>query len=121
MLFRSAGTTSGIPADILDLDNDGITGEIVPIDLLGNPRLHDDPGVFNTGLGFYNYMDIGCVEYAATSCNADYNLDSSVDFFDYLDFVNDFAAGLAAADFNGDHVVDFFDYLDFVQAFSSGC
>jgi hypothetical protein len=116
-----AGTTSGVPADILDLDRDGVVTEAVPFDLLGNPRGHDDPGVANTGSGFFNFWDIGCVEYQGTSCHADYNLDTTVDFFDYLDFIDDFAAGAIAADFNGDGVLDFFDYLDFVQALSSGC
>ena len=54
-------------------------------------------------------------------CPADYNGDSVPDFFDYLDFVADFAADLPQADFNRDNVVDFFDYLDFVQAFAAGC
>ena len=31
------------------------------------------------------------------------------------------AGASCPADFNGDTVVDFFDYLDFVQAFSIGC
>ena len=56
-----------------------------------------------------------------TICAADFNCDSSVDFFDYLDFVAAFADGLVAADFNHDSIVDFFDYLDFVNAFSAGC
>ena len=55
------------------------------------------------------------------ACLADFNNDSIVDFFDYLDFVQAFSADDASADFNNDGVVDFFDYLDFVQAFSSGC
>lgn len=54
-------------------------------------------------------------------CSADYNQDTIVDFFDYLDFVADFSASTGGADFNADTVVDFFDYLDFVAAFSSGC
>jgi hypothetical protein len=49
------------------------------------------------------------------------NGDDAVDFFDYLDFVDDFAAGRIEADFNGDGVLDFFDYLDVVAVFSSGC
>ena len=49
-------------------------------------------------------------------CPADFNVDGIADFFDYLDFVDAFSAGLTIADFNGDSVVDFFDYLDFVDA-----
>ncbi len=54
-------------------------------------------------------------------CFADFNCDETVDFFDYLDFVDAFSASLPAADFNEDGVIDFFDYLDFVDAFSIGC
>ncbi len=54
-------------------------------------------------------------------CPADFNEDSAVDFFDYLDFVDAFSANLDTADFNGDTSIDFFDYLDFVDAFSTGC
>jgi hypothetical protein len=43
-----------------------------------------------------------------------------VDFFDYLDFVDAYSAGLASADFNADQSIDFFDYLDFVNAYSIG-
>lgn len=54
-------------------------------------------------------------------CPADFNGDNSVDFFDYLDFVQEFSTGGTNADFNADGVVDFFDYLDFVAAFAEGC
>ncbi len=54
-------------------------------------------------------------------CLADFNGDSEVDFFDYLDFVDAFSSNLPSADFNGDGSIDFFDYLDFVDAFSEGC
>jgi hypothetical protein len=58
---------------------------------------------------------------AVIACTADYNVDGVVDFFDYLDFVSDFAAGRGGSDFNADFVVDLFDYLDFVAAFAEGC
>ncbi len=54
-------------------------------------------------------------------CPPDFNHDASVDFFDYLDFVDAFSADDPSADFNGDTSIDFFDYLDFVDAFSIGC
>ncbi len=54
-------------------------------------------------------------------CDADFNGDTTLDFFDYLDFVAAFSTGSGTADFNGDTVIDFFDYLDFVAAFSTGC
>ncbi len=55
------------------------------------------------------------------NCNADFNVDGVVDFFDYLDFVDAFSSNLPGADFNEDGIIDFFDYLDFVDAFSLGC
>ena len=54
-------------------------------------------------------------------CPSDFNLDGTVDFFDYLDFVAAFAGNEPAADFNHDFSIDFFDYLDFVSAFAAGC
>lgn len=57
----------------------------------------------------------------AGQCAADFNGDTVVDFFDYLDFVAEFAASGPNADFNADTVVDFFDYLDFVAEFAAGC
>ncbi len=54
-------------------------------------------------------------------CTADFNGDSIVDFFDYLDFVDAFSGSMTSSDFNADGVIDFFDYLDFVDAFSAGC
>lgn len=54
-------------------------------------------------------------------CSADFNNDASIDFFDYLDFVDAFSALDPSADFNGDSGIDFFDNLDFVDAYSLGC
>ena len=63
----------------------------------------------------------GAVLDTFTICAADFNRDGSIDFFDYLDFVNAFTSNAAGADFNRDGSTDFFDYLDFVDAFTSGC
>lgn len=53
--------------------------------------------------------------------NPDYDLDGTVDFFDYDVFVGDFESGDPRADFDGDGTVDFFDYDEFVRAFEAGC
>ncbi|MBU6412500.1 MAG: hypothetical protein KGS45_03430 [Planctomycetes bacterium] len=58
---------------------------------------------------------------SAGGCPADFNADTIVDFFDYLDFVAAFSANEASSDFNADTTIDFFDYLDFVAAFSGNC
>jgi hypothetical protein len=58
-------------------------------------------------------------------CEADFNGDGSVDFFDYDDFIACFESIAcppgADADFNDDGSVDFFDYDDFVLSFEVGC
>jgi uncharacterized membrane protein len=54
-------------------------------------------------------------------CLSDYNANNSVDFFDYLDFMQDFSDEAPKADLTGDGVVDLFDYLPFVEAFDRGC
>ncbi|MBU6414287.1 MAG: S8 family serine peptidase [Planctomycetes bacterium] len=61
------------------------------------------------------------ITYTFPSCAADFNCDSQIDFFDYLDFVSVFSSGGSGADFNQDGVVDFFDYLDFVSVFAAPC
>lgn len=50
----------------------------------------------------------------AAVCMADFNFDYNVDYFDYLDFLDAYAAEDPSADVNGDGDVDFFDYLDFI-------
>lgn len=72
----------------------------------------------------YRYSQVGAAEPGSrfgTPCPADFNGDSVLDFFDYLDFVDAFSANDISADYNGDSTVDFFDYLDFVDAYSLGC
>lgn len=64
---------------------------------------------------------VSAIAAVTITCPADYNADGIADFFDYLDFVEDFAANAWASDFNRDNIIDFFDYLDFVNAFSAGC
>ena len=64
---------------------------------------------------------VGPLEARPVACLADFNADQTIDFFDYLDFVDAFSTSVAHADFNHDGVLDFFDYLDFVDAFSGGC
>jgi hypothetical protein len=58
---------------------------------------------------------------ATLVCPADFNSDGTVDFFDYLDFVQAFSEEDPRADLDHNGQVDFFDYLDFVTSFDSGC
>jgi hypothetical protein len=63
----------------------------------------------------------GLVRYGGCGCRADFDANGQVDFFDYLDFVNAFSAGLPGSDYNRDGETSFVDYLDFAQAFDAGC
>ncbi len=74
---------------------------------------------WSENFGWINLDD--AARFVGIRCPADFNEDGSVDFFDYLDFVDAFSANLPGADFNSDSAIDFFDYLDFVDAFSIGC
>jgi hypothetical protein len=61
-------------------------------DLDGSSRTIDDPATPDTGVGA-PAVDMGCFEHQPAVCGADYNGDSVVDFFDYLDFVAAFDRG----------------------------
>jgi hypothetical protein len=58
---------------------------------------------------------------ADAGCRADVNGDGVLDFFDFLEFQDLFAAGDPRADFTGDGVLDFFDFLAFQDEFAAGC
>ena len=79
--------------------------------------------VYYNGEFLQNFAGSGQSEYdrLALISPADFNQDGTIDFFDYLDFVDAFSSSDPTADFNKDGVIDFFDYLDFVDAFSTGC
>ena len=66
-------------------------------------------------------QDIPFLVRGEVGCPADFNVDMSVDIFDYLDFLDAFISNDALADVNHDSVVDLFDYLDFVDTLSRGC
>jgi hypothetical protein len=90
-----AGNNFYVPADTLDLDNDGNTTEPLPFDNAGGPRFLDEPSVPDTGVGSPPIVDLGAFERGQpfVPCDADFNKDGTVDFFDYLDFVAAFDAG----------------------------
>jgi hypothetical protein len=116
------GDNSVLPIDDLDLDTDGDTSEILPIDFLGNARFMDDPDTTDTGIGADPIVDAGAIEYQpATVCDADLNADGVLNFFDVSAFLQGYNAMSAQADFNNDGVWNFFDVSAFLQAFNAGC
>ena len=71
-----AGDNAAVPADILDLDNDGNTVEPIPFDLDGRPRIADgdcnSTEVVDMGAYEFNYAYVG-----------DFDYDCGVDFGDF--------------------------------------
>lgn len=57
-----AADNAAVPADWLDLDGDGDTNELIPVDLDGNPRFVDDPNTDDTGFGDPPIVDMGPYE-----------------------------------------------------------
>ena len=55
-------------------------------------------------------------------CLANFNCDAAgVDYRDYFEFVDAFSRSDTRGDYNRDSAIDFFDYLDFVAAYAAGC
>ncbi|MBM4108263.1 MAG: hypothetical protein FJ255_05550 [Phycisphaerae bacterium] len=54
-------------------------------------------------------------------CRPDWNGDGVVDFNDFLEFLNDYNAGVPRADLNQDGIVDFNDFLEFLNLYNAGC
>jgi hypothetical protein len=63
-----AGSVALLPADAFDLDSDGNTAEPLPVDVLGNVRRSDEPGVTDTGAGPAPVVDMGAFEFVR-DCN----------------------------------------------------
>ncbi len=57
----------------------------------------------------------------AQACPADCDGSGTLDFFDFLCFQNQFAAGDPEADCDGSGTLDFFDFLCFQNEFAAGC
>jgi hypothetical protein len=95
--------------------NDGTATVNIPTNLLGGARIKIEA----VGNVFF------CITrpfWIVSECGAgDFNGDSQIDFFDYLDFVGALEAEAPAADFDHNGQVDFFDYLSFVELYEQGC
>ncbi|MBL8764593.1 MAG: hypothetical protein JNM07_10030 [Phycisphaerae bacterium] len=92
------------------ISNIGIDGEIA------NPA---SPASLPSGDGLTG--GAAAWTFTVQGCPADFNGDTSVDDFDFFDFLNAFNGNAPAADFNGDTSVDDFDYFDFLNAFNTPC
>ena len=67
-------------------------------------------------IGAVDVFDLSCL-----LCRPDLDHDGSLTLFDFLTFLNAFAAGDPLADFDGDGDLTLFDFLAFQTAFAVGC
>jgi len=105
---RDAGDASLLPADLLDLDGDGDTGEAVPLDLADAARV--------VGAN----VDMGALE-IPSPCLADVNVDGRLSIVDFVAFQSLFAQGDAAADVSMDGTLNAIDFVIFQKLFQQGC
>ncbi|MBL8765315.1 MAG: immunoglobulin domain-containing protein [Phycisphaerae bacterium] len=107
-----------------NLTNGGHFSGVTTATLTVNPATAAD-----TGTNYNCVVTHGCGSLTSSNatlalhscCPADFNGDTSVDDFDFFDFLNAFNANNNSADFNGDTSVDDFDFFDFLNAFSIPC
>ncbi len=115
-----------MPLDAFDADNDGITNEPIPVDVMGLSRYVDDPSAANTGIGGL-WNDRGAFERAAPVCYA--NCDASttppvLNVNDFTCFLNKFAAGDSYANCDASTsppVLNVNDFNCFLNKFTAGC
>lgn len=58
-----AGNNAAVPPDVADLDGDGNTTELTPVDLDGNLRFLDDPSTLDTGNSICPIIEMGAYEF----------------------------------------------------------
>lgn len=107
-----AGLNNYLPTDAADLDGDGITAELTPLDLDGLPRIVDDPSTDDTGCGFPFVVDMGAYEFqgggeTAQPIYGDLNEDDIVNGADLGTLLASWGTtGCDIADLNGDGTVN---------------
>jgi predicted outer membrane repeat protein len=97
------------------IDAAGTASDAGELDFLGQPRLHDDPGVPSVR------ADIGPVEFQGASCLADVNADGAVSGGDFGAWVGAFNAGDQRADQNRDGQILPNDFTGWLQHHNAGC
>lgn len=114
--------------DIIDIDDDGDTGERMPIDLDGLARFVDDPFTVDAGIAdpsdYPQIVDMGAYERQRPLeiCQADMDNDADVDAFDLEMFCANYGRTPCSGcpgDFMGDGDVDGTDFHTMVEEYGS--
>ncbi len=113
-----AGHNWGVPVDVNDYDEDGVTNELFPVDLDDNPRFNADKNDFDPGCGVPVVVDMGAYEYQFDPVEdvifADLDGDGSVGVADLLGLLGGWgpcAKGCCLADLDLDDAVGVADLL----------
>jgi hypothetical protein len=115
------GDVASLSADSGDLDGDGDRDEPTPRDVMGMPRLVDDPGTMNQGVGVGGVLDLGALEFLGVSCRVDLDGSGVVGVGDWLVFVTRWLAREMSADFDRSGVLDEGDVFEYLAAYFAGC
>lgn len=115
------GDVASLSADSGDLDGDGDRDEPTPRDVMGMPRLVDDPGTMNQGVGAGGVLDLGALEFQGVSCRVDLDGSGVVGVGDWLVFVTRWLAREMSADFDRSGVLEEGDVLGYLAAWFAGC
>lgn len=117
-----AGDNSFVGLDEQDIDDDGNTNELMPIDIARKNRFFDEPAVADSGAGSAPIIDIGAYEYGNESDCLPYDFDCSnqIDFIDFAMFAEFwYAVGCDSSnswcenrDFDQSGEVDFIDLAE---------
>ncbi len=114
------GDNTRLIADYADIDQNGNTAELNPLDLDGNPRRADDPATADGGVGTAPISDMGAYEFTP-ACRPDFDHDGFLTGDDFDAFSAAFVAGELTSDYDKNGFVNGDDYDSFVVDFEAGC
>lgn len=121
-----SGNNTLWPQDAADIDNDGDTLEVVPLDAPGSARALDEPSIPDSGVpgnGLPAIADIGAAEFLP-GCVGDLNNDLLVNAADFTILAGNFGvlnASFGQGDINGDTAVNAADFTIFASRFGAEC
>ena len=128
---RDATPLSGGAAYMFNRQADGrweFAGDLFPtigtFQFAGTVRLWGTSAAIGSPGAIIGEEPVGAVEVfdlVCKVCRPDLDHDGALTLFDFLTFLNAFAAGDMLADFDGDGDLTLFDFLAFQTAFALGC
>jgi hypothetical protein len=115
----------GVFPDEADLDDDGDTEELTPLDLDGEGRFFDDPNAPDTGCGNAPIVDMGAYEFGGTdlqACFGDLDDDREVDLGDLATLLSHYGeTNVCAGDLDCDGDVDLTDLAELLSVYGNVC